>query len=350
MRKAASSIDQLALDKVMENHVKEVGVDVAFEFGVYSNLPISHAVRGHALAAASPLLKKILVLCPDGTVNQKPLSDGLETAAYSFRELAPRSGVGKWAADRAYAIFVMLNHLRRLKYSPLRQRQAKGAMTAADWIAVELLLSRMEGGEADGQDEAVREEFPLSQISLDSERYPKLCGNSFDSPPAKDQRTVAYDEEDDLILSAQFTPIPATKALMRQARIEGEEKESSKDEETFSRKKPAAATASKSAPKPKPAPAAKPALKAAAEKVAAEVISYKVNGKNVTIKLGCYTKQSYIQCKEASKWKLWAAISQNQSSRHAELMRQVFFRKPPNAVAAISYRDKIVQCNSRLAH
>ena len=213
-------------------------------------------------------------------------------------------------------------------------------------------MTRVEGGEADGQDEAVRQEFPLSQVSLDSEGYPKLCGNSFDSPPAKDQRTVMYDEEDDQILNAQFTPIPATKALMRQARIEGEEKESSKDEDTFSTKKTAAATASKSAPKPKPAPkaAAKPAPKAAAEKVAAEVISYKVNGKNVTIKLGCYTKQSYIQCKEASKWKLWAAISQNKSSRHAELMRQVFVRKPPNKVAAISYRDKIVQCNSRLAH
>ena len=106
-----------------------------------------------------------------------------------------------------------------------------------------------------------------------------------------------------------------------------------------------------SAPKPapkataKPAPkvAAKPAPKAAAEKVAADVISYKVKGKNVTIKLGCYTKQSYIQSKEASTWKLWAAISQNQSSRHAELMRKVFFMKPPNKVAAISHRDKIVQ-------
>ena len=326
MRKAASSVDQLALDKIMENHVKEVGVDAAFEFGVYANLPISHAVRGHALAAASPLLKRILVLCPDGTVNQKPLSDGLETAAYSFRELAPRSGVGKWAADRAYAIFVMLNHLRRLKYSPLRQRQAKGAMTAADWIAIESLLSHVEGGEADGQDEPVREEFPLSQISLDSEGYPKLCGNSFDSPPAKDQRTVVYDEEDDKILSAQFSPIPATKALMRQARLEGEEKESNEDEETFTMKKPAAATASRSARKPapkataKPAPkvAAKPAPKAAAEKVAAELISYKVKGKNVTIKLGCYTKQSYIQSKEASTWKSWAAISQNQSSNFYE--------------------------------
>ena len=71
-RKAASTVDQPALDIILEEHVKEAGVDATFQLGVYLNLPISRAVRGHALAIDAKMLNKLLVLSPDGVINQKP--------------------------------------------------------------------------------------------------------------------------------------------------------------------------------------------------------------------------------------------------------------------------------------
>ena len=335
IRKSASIVDQPSLERAFEEHVRAAGVEAAFRFGVYSNLPISHAVRGHALACNAKLLTSILVLIPSGVVNQKPLSDALESCAWSFRDLAPKTQVTKWAAEAAYAVFVMLNHLRRLKYSPLRQRQAKTNTTNADWILLEGMLDKLSDVEANQNAPEDDEEVHASQVSVDSDGFPMICNVA---PKAKDQQTVRYDEEDDEILKASFSPIPPTKGAMRatQARLDAEEKESDADgcddraqPRAGARKKPAAAM---------------PKI-AAQKKLAAQQISYKVKGKNITIKLGCYSKQSYIQLKESSKWKLWAAISAGQSSKHAELMRKVFLMKPPNKVAAIALRDKICLSN-----
>jgi hypothetical protein len=351
IRKSASIVDQPSLERAFEEHVKEAGVETAFHFGVYLNLPISHAVRGHALACNYKLLKRILVLIPSGVVNQKPLSDALETCAWSFKDLAPKTQVTKWAAEAAYAVFVMLNHLRRLKYSPLRQRQAKTNTTHADWILLESMLGKMADVEASQNAPQADEEVHASQVSVDSDGFPMICNSA---AKAKDQQTVRYDEEDDEILNASFSPIPATKGAMRatHARLDAEEKESDaggcddrEQRRAGAMKKPAAAKPKIAAQKNLRETDIREKNRRRRANTTAQQISYKVKGKNITIKLGCYSKQSYIQTKEGSKWKLWAAISACQSSKHGELMRKVFLMRPPNKVAAVALRDKICRSN-----
>jgi len=195
------------------------------------------------------------------------------------------------------------------------------------------------------------EEVHASQVSVDSDGFPMIC--NFAST-AKDQQTVRYDEEDDDILNASFSPIPTTKGAMRatQARLDAEEKESDADgcddreqRRTGARKKPAAAMPKIAAKKNIRETDIRDKKSRRRACKTAQQISYKVKGKNITLKLGCYAKQSYIQAKEGSKWKLWAAMSACQSSKHGELMRKVFLMKPPNKVAAMALRDKICLSN-----
>ena len=58
--------NKLVLREQLESYVQIHGVKQAFQLGVYTNLPQSHAVRGHGLVALKGLIMAVLEAVPNG--------------------------------------------------------------------------------------------------------------------------------------------------------------------------------------------------------------------------------------------------------------------------------------------
>jgi hypothetical protein len=125
VRQSTPPYDAMQLNKMMLQLVRERGVRHVFDFGPYKGIMMGQAVRGHGLVFNQEMLELCLAVSPYAYLNHLDLKRAVMEAALEFPGLWPRSKkpLDRWAAAIAERIFCLLNHLRRIKWSPVRWQQ-----------------------------------------------------------------------------------------------------------------------------------------------------------------------------------------------------------------------------------
>ena len=97
------------------------GAKVAFAFGVYDAVQISHAVRGSALLRCAGVLKALLAATPQGMLRYSDPKMCLKNVGMQMPELQQgrwrNSSLDAWSGATAERCMVLLAHLRRLHHS-----------------------------------------------------------------------------------------------------------------------------------------------------------------------------------------------------------------------------------------
>lgn len=129
VRQATPPYEYEALKDAVLLHCREAGVRRAFDFGIYKGVSMGHAVRGHGLVFNAALLGTILDVTPFAYVKHLDLKRACVEAALQLPGLWNQSKpLERWASHIAERIFCLLNHLRRIKFSPVRWKQCARTM------------------------------------------------------------------------------------------------------------------------------------------------------------------------------------------------------------------------------
>lgn len=226
-RKPAPPCDEQELEEGLSAYVRTVGFAVAFNFGVYAGIPIGHAIRARGLLFLYALISKLLEVQNDGIINMKPLTTALSNIFARFAELVPSTiSTVKYAQETADRIFTVLAHLRRLFHSPVRWRQASRGLSEAEVDKLTELVKPMGTRPGSSQASASPIGSPkkqlsrkASEISVDSDGFPSMLQSPTCSAPMQMSGMGAKSSQK-LENELNFSPIPATKLLMKQAKEE----------------------------------------------------------------------------------------------------------------------------------
>jgi hypothetical protein len=124
VRQGTPPYDAKQLNAMMLQLVRETGVRHVFDFGPYKGIMMGQAVRGLGLVFNQDILELCLAVTPFAYLNHLDLKRAVMEAALEFEGLWPKSKpLDRWAASVAERIFCLLNHLRRIKWSPVRWKQ-----------------------------------------------------------------------------------------------------------------------------------------------------------------------------------------------------------------------------------
>ena len=125
VRQTTPPYSRHALNEAMVKFVKEKGIRHAFDFGVYKSIMMGQAVRGLGLVHNIDILKVMLSITPYAYVKHLDLKAAVIECALKYEGLWPKNDkpLDRWASAIAERIFLLLNHVRRLKFSPIRWRQ-----------------------------------------------------------------------------------------------------------------------------------------------------------------------------------------------------------------------------------
>ena len=174
IRQACPEIDVIKLttnfDDWVANHSELSDV---FNFGVYDAISRSMACSASGLHQNSSFLLMLLKLAPWGQINPAILrSCFLRHPTKNYSTLR----TDLWAGGRAESVTTMLNHVRRLKDSQDRLRQALSKATPAEIKSVKALLKASLSDEY----ESDVERQLTSHVSVDSDGYPAMLASQPD--------------------------------------------------------------------------------------------------------------------------------------------------------------------------
>ena len=130
----------------LEALIVKNGAQKALALGVYSHIPRSHAVSGRGLLQIAALIMCVLSACSRGAMKYLELKAIFESllAQYPAMSTVPLMG-GKFEAGfMAERIMTIMNHVRRLKDSEVRWRQAARQLCEAERAALKDLVGMLE--------------------------------------------------------------------------------------------------------------------------------------------------------------------------------------------------------------
>jgi hypothetical protein len=146
-REACPDYDIEVLYDVLLNHARTEGAKVAFSFGIYDAVQISHAVRGSALLRCAGVLKALLAAAPQGMFRYSDLKMCLKNVCMQMPELQQgrwrNASLDDWAGGTAERCMVLLAHLRRLHHSSVRLAQCSSKLSEPEQDELADLLSRL---------------------------------------------------------------------------------------------------------------------------------------------------------------------------------------------------------------
>jgi len=196
IRQPVPAYDRDLLRDCLGKHVVERGVKRAFDLGEYAHVPVAHAVRGTALAQQEHLLRALLTAAPAAEVHYRDVKQVVRTLCLQYSGLnSTQQDNETWAGGVAERLMTLLTHLRRLKTSSVRWRQAALNMTKDDQDTLQELLdcvAHRPGSAATsapsssaaapppapqlagGSRQLARNDSAASAVSLDSQGFPAV--------------------------------------------------------------------------------------------------------------------------------------------------------------------------------
>ena len=147
-REACPKYDVEVLYDTLLTHARTEGSKVAFSFGVYDAVQISHAIRGSALLRCAGVMKALLAAVPQGMVRYSDLQMCLKSVATQMPELQHgrwrNASADEWGGAIAERCMVLLAHLRRLRRSSTRLAQCTSKLTLPEQDELASLLARLQ--------------------------------------------------------------------------------------------------------------------------------------------------------------------------------------------------------------
>ncbi|CAJ1373251.1 unnamed protein product [Effrenium voratum] len=121
-------------------HTKKEGTSKAFSFGCYKGVLLNNAVKGAGLLALEALIMSLLTVSKSGLFNYTDLKEAVKECSNQFPVLSDRGmSLDRWAGWVASRILVVMAHLRRVKNSKVRMRQAQSSLTEKEKEQLEQL-------------------------------------------------------------------------------------------------------------------------------------------------------------------------------------------------------------------
>jgi hypothetical protein len=143
-RSTTPAYDEQQLMECVEDYVQKTGVMKSFELGVYANMNVSQAVHGWSLVKCKPLVESLMDVSPYCMFKVLDLKHALKAVGQKFSGLvSEKLTVEAWADKMAERIMVIMNHLRRLKNSEVRLRQALKKLDQKNSEALQGLVSQV---------------------------------------------------------------------------------------------------------------------------------------------------------------------------------------------------------------
>ena len=116
--------DLLELCKAMQAYVRAKAITKAFDLGVCEGVSLAQSVRGSGLVFLADLISALTTVSVFVTFKMSDLKVAFKEAADQFEGLCNKSNKDRWATDLSERVMTTLTHLRRLKNSEVRVRQA----------------------------------------------------------------------------------------------------------------------------------------------------------------------------------------------------------------------------------
>ena len=194
VRQTTPPYSKQSLNEAMVEFVKQKGIRHAFDFGVYKSIMMGQAVRGLGLVANIDILKVLLSVTPYAYVKHLDLKGSVIECALKYEGLWPKKDkpLDRWASAVAERIFLLLNHVRRLKFSPIRWRQC---IKSLDNDAIKMLRDivdsikvatrNYDSMEQEGETESTQPYDDLDAIAKDGFDHSDIDGEADIVTPAK---------------------------------------------------------------------------------------------------------------------------------------------------------------------
>ena len=184
----------------LEEYVTRRGVETAFEWGLYLGVPTGFAVRSRGLLVLAELISVLLGSVPCGLFKLCQLKTAWKDLCFKIPALMdPKQNLEKAATRWGERIMCVLNHIRRIRWSSVRMRQALKGLSASEQKQLEALAAQVQmtsTGVAD-PDNAPSAAAPKRALkkndsihSLDSEGFPNILKDVSAS------ETLHYEDED----------------------------------------------------------------------------------------------------------------------------------------------------------
>jgi len=124
--KSVPEYDPIQLNDRFREYTNSVGVAKAFDFGIYSTHPRSHAVSEEGLLHNEELVMAVLDVTPQAELLYVDLKNMMKFVYSEYPKIKtkPDESVDQFAGDVADKIMAILKHARTLKISHVRMRQA----------------------------------------------------------------------------------------------------------------------------------------------------------------------------------------------------------------------------------
>ncbi len=175
--------DEQQLKEQLGYHVEKVGVLKAFELGVYANMNVSQAVHAWSLVKCKLLVECLMQVSPYCLFKVIDLKSALKELGQKFSGLVPeKKTVDTWADKMAERIMVVMNHLRRLKNSEVRMRQAAKKLDEKHTEQLQAIVSKVKLCSATT---ATPEFLALEDLKLEDESLDLDIMKSKPVPPKK---------------------------------------------------------------------------------------------------------------------------------------------------------------------
>ncbi len=204
---AKPDADVGAITEALQAYVEEEKAGLVFHFGAYARRLRTFAVDGVGLAALSKLLVPLLQCLPGAEVKSSQLREAVRQVLERRPELRQGcSGNADFARFCAGRIFVVLVHLRRIRDSEVRRRQAlaplpqdakKKLQAYLRLMDVQPSRSSVDSGPSVELDEdgypamlASPTKCPRRGIELDAEGYPAILNSVVESMECKEKPTA----------------------------------------------------------------------------------------------------------------------------------------------------------------
>ena len=145
-------VDPTVLQEVLSGYI--MSEDVPFAWGAYGHLKTSKAVEGNSMAACVPFLTRLLKHCPHARVPARSfvsiLDSMVQHGALSRFHLSHviwesfqimNSLQRRYWCEKQYTkLMVLLNHVRRIKSSPVKRAQALSSLPLESRNAITEML------------------------------------------------------------------------------------------------------------------------------------------------------------------------------------------------------------------
>ena len=251
VRLPAPEYSKSLLEDGLEDYVKRVGTKDAFDYGVYETVPVAHGVRGAGLLQVEILISTLLAVSKYLMFRHCDLKEIMTNLAFRHPTLYSKGKGNKpldrWAGDHAERMMCLTNHVRRLRCSEVRLRQASRNVTdmqaqrlqsivelciPADAIPPSPAAARL--AEANVRAHSCKDKRPAARLE-----HPMALGTAWPGLPGlplKRQRSKPISVEDETIQpedSISNQGRAATTMDYKEKNAEGEKAATAPEEESY---------------------------------------------------------------------------------------------------------------------